>query len=202
MCFFTFSLHLITTECSAWNLKATLYWKTYNTLQDRYETLFKLRRFPLTFHHKNKLLNFNLWWINIFWPVRNWAGSLQRYLISYNIFYLIYLTMMNLIFVFRSCMLRKIHKTFPFIHAQFIYWFILDIASCTRGLRGLRGRTCFLMRACLFPVHCLSVWSNSRAEVNALCQHWQPGEPRAINSERERHFLLVNAILNYYYFIW
>lgn len=48
----------------------------------------------------------------------------------------------------------------------------------------------------------LSVWRKSRAEVNALCQHWQPGEPRAINSERERHFLLVNAILNYYYFIW
>lgn len=48
----------------------------------------------------------------------------------------------------------------------------------------------------------LSGQGRQRAEVNALCQHWQASEPRAINSERERHFLLVNAILNYYYFIW
>lgn len=48
----------------------------------------------------------------------------------------------------------------------------------------------------------LSGHGRQSAEVNALCQHWQASEPRAINSERERHFLLVNAILNYYYFIW
>lgn len=60
----------------------------------------------------------------------------------------------------------------------------------------------FLNESCSLFKITLSGQGRQRAEVNALCQHWQSSEPRAINSERERHFLLVNAILNYYYFIW
>lgn len=60
----------------------------------------------------------------------------------------------------------------------------------------------FLNESCSLFKIMLSGQGRQRAEVNALCQHWQASEPRAINSERERHFLLVNAILNYYYFIW
>lgn len=60
----------------------------------------------------------------------------------------------------------------------------------------------FLNERCFPAKTTLSGKGRQGEEVNALCQHWQATGPRAINSERERHFLLVNAILNYYYFIW
>lgn len=60
----------------------------------------------------------------------------------------------------------------------------------------------FLNESCSLSKTTLSGKGRRGDEVNALCQDWQATEPRAINSERERHFLLVNAILNYYCFIW
>lgn len=68
----------------------------------------------------------------------------------------------------------------------------------TRGRKMLL----FLNESCSLSKTTLSGKGRRGDEVNALCQDWQATEPRAINSERERHFLLVNAILNYYYFIW
>lgn len=72
------------------------------------------------------------------------------------------------------------------------------------GVGGARGRKMllFLNESCSLSKTTLSGKGRRGEEVNALCQDWQATEPRAINSERERHFLLVNAILNYYYFIW
>lgn len=65
----------------------------------------------------------------------------------------------------------------------------------------VRGERCCLSESGSPSRTALSRQGRPRAGVNALCQQWQASEPRTINSERERYFLLVNAILNYYFFI-
>lgn len=59
----------------------------------------------------------------------------------------------------------------------------------------------FLNESCSLAKTTLSGKGGEGGEANALCQRWRATEPRALNSEREKHFLLVNAILNYYYWV-
>lgn len=74
---------------------------------------------------------------------------------------------------------------------------------CGAGWGGwVRRMRLVLNESCSLSKTTFSGQGRQGEEVNALCQRWQAAEPRAINSERERHFLLINAILNYYYFIW